>query len=483
MPGHCALFHYAKVGLPKRAILLSWPHPKNIREIMQQGNGVIVAAPGKFGGRESGKILVQHIAGSRLFRAAAALVLPFVGVVAAFGIAPDTVIEPLKQTPVVLELALPASSSGSAAVDGYWREERIQRGDTLPALLARLGAEDPEALQHLRSARAARALYQLVPGRTVGAQITTEGRLLELRYRNGSSVLTVERRGDGISIVEQPAELERRVLMKSAEIRSSLFAASDAAGLSDAIATQLADIFSTDIDFHRDLRRGDHFSVIYEMFHDRGEPVRAGRVLAAEFINVGRLYRAVYFQHDDKRGGYYTPDGRSIRKAFLRSPLEYSRISSGFTNSRFHPILGQWRAHRGIDYAAPHGARVRATGDGVVEFAGRDHRGYGNLVVLRHQSNYTTWYGHLSGFAKGLRKGMRVAQSETIGYVGATGLATGPHLHYEFHINGVHQNPLRLVMPPAPPISAELKPAFEADVAPLVRHLTLLRSTHLARLD
>ena len=450
---------------------------------MQQGNGVIVAAPRKFVGRESGKFLVQLIVGSRLFRAAAALVLPFFGVVAAFGIAPNTVTEPAVQTPVVLELALPAPLSGSVPAEGYWREERIQRGDTLPALLARLGAEDPEALQHLRSARSARALYQLVPGRSVGAQVTAEGRLLELRYRNGSNVLSVERRGDGISVVEQPAELERRVLMKSAEIRSSLFAASDAAGLSDSIATQLADIFSTDIDFHRDLRRGDHFSVIYEMFHDRGEPVRAGRVLAAEFINVGRLYRAVYFQYDEKRGGYYTPDGRSIRKAFLRSPLEYSRIASGFTNSRFHPILGQWRAHRGIDYAAPHGTRVKATGDGVIEFAGRDHRGYGNLVVLRHQSNYTTWYGHLSGFAKGLRKGLRVAQSETIGYVGATGLATGPHLHYEFRINDVHQNPLRAVMPPAPPISAELKPAFEADVAPLVQHLRLLRSTHLALLD
>jgi murein DD-endopeptidase MepM/ murein hydrolase activator NlpD len=219
------------------------------------------------------------------------------------------------------------------------------------------------------------------------------------------------------------------------------------------------------------------------MFHDRGEPVRTGRVLAAEFINVGRLYRAVYFQYDEKRGGYYTPDGRNIRKAFLRSPLEYSRIASGFSSSRFHPILGQWRAHRGIDYAAPHGTRVRATGDGIVEFAGRDHRGYGNLVVLRHQSKYTTWYGHLSGFAKGLRKGVRVAQGETVGTVGATGLATGPHLHYEFHINGVHQNPLRVVMPAAPPISAELKPAFEADVAPVVQHLKLLRSTHLARLD
>jgi murein DD-endopeptidase MepM/ murein hydrolase activator NlpD len=483
MSGHCALFHYAKLGLPWRVILLSWPHPKNHWEIMQQENGEIVAARGRIVGHQAGKILVGRIARSRLCRAAAAIVLPFVGVVAAFGIAPDTVTEPLKQKPVVLELALPTAGSGDAAAEGYWREEPIRRGDTLASLLERLGAHDPEALQQLHSRRAPRSLHQLVPGQTIRAQLTAEGRLLELHYRNGSNVLTVKRRGEEISVAEHPAELERRVLMKSAEIRTSLFSASDSAGLADSIAMQLADIFSTDIDFHRDLRRGDHFSVVYEMFYDRGEPVRAGRVLAAEFINVGRLYRAVYYQYDEKRGGYYTPDGRNVRKAFLRSPLEYSRITSGFSRSRYHPILGTWRAHQGIDYAAPHGTRVRATGDGVVEFAGRDHRGYGNLVVLRHQSRYTTWYGHLSGFAKGLRRGVRVAQSETIGYVGATGLATGPHLHYEFRINNVHQNPLRVVMPPAPPISAELKPAFERAVEPLVQQLKLLRSTHLARLD
>lgn len=450
---------------------------------MQQENGVIVAAIGRVVGRESAMLLARRVAGSRLCRAAVAVILPFFGVVAAFGIAPGTATEPLKQTPVVLELALPAAGAANETVEGYWREERVMHGDTLATLLARLGADDPEALRHLRATRSARALHQPVAGKTARAQITTEGQLLELHYRNGANVLSVKRLADGISVAEHPAELERRVLMKSAEIRTSLFSASDAAGLSDAIATQLADIFSTDIDFHRDLRRGDRFSVVYEMFYDRGEPVRAGRVLAAEFINVGRLYRAVYFQYDEKRGGYYTPDGRSIRKAFLRSPLEYSRISSGFTSSRFHPILGQWRAHRGIDYAAPHGTRVRATGDGVVQFAGRDYHGYGNLVVLRHQSGYTTWYGHLSGFAKGLRKGMRVAQSETIGYVGATGLATGPHLHYEFRINDVHQNPLRVVIPAAPPLSAELKPAFEAQVEPVVQQLKLLRSTHLARLD
>ena len=439
---------------------------------MQQANGVILAQK-----------LARLLSGSRLFRIAAMLMLPFIGVVAAFGIAPDTVTDPVARNQVVQELALPATPRPVAnGEEGYWREERIQRGDTLAELLARLGADDVAALQSLRSTRTARTLYQLAPGRTVRAHVAGDGKLLALRYQTGGKVLNVERRSGGFSVSEDPVELERRILMKSGEIRSSLFAATDLAGLSDAIAIQVADIFSTDIDFHRDLRRGDHFSVVYEMFYDRGEPVRSGRVLAAEFINVGKLYRAVYFQYSEEHGGYYTPDGRNIRKAFLRSPLEFSRISSGFSN-RFHPILKQWRAHKGIDYAAPTGTRVRATGDGVVEQAGRHSGGYGNLVVLRHQSKYTTWYGHLSSFAKGIRKGARIAQGEVVGYVGATGLATGPHLHYEFRINDVHQNPLRVVMPSAPPISPDLKPAFDAAAAPLSQQLMLLRNTQLSRLD
>ncbi len=439
---------------------------------MQQANGVILAQK-----------LARLLSGSRLFRIAAMLVLPFIGVVAAFGIAPDTVTEPVARKQVVQELALSAAPLPVAVGEaGYWREERIQRGDTLAELLARLGADDNAALQFLRNTRTARTLYQLAPGRTVRANIAGDGRLLALRYQTGGKVLNVERQGDGFSVSEVPVELERRVLMKSGEIRSSLFAATDAAGLSDAVAIQVADIFSTDIDFHRDLRRGDHFSVVYEMYYDRGEPVRSGRVLAAEFINVGRLYRAVYFQYSEEHGGYYTPDGRNIRKAFLRSPLEFSRISSGFTNSRFHPVLKQWRAHKGIDYAASTGTRVKATGDGIVEVAGRQGA-YGNLVVLRHQSKFTTWYGHLSGFAKGIRKGARIAQGEVVGYVGATGLATGPHLHYEFRINDVHQNPLQVVLPSAPPISPDLKPAFDAAAAPLSQQLALLRNTQLSRLD
>ncbi len=436
--------------------------------------------------QENGLILTQKlsrlIAGSSFWRLAAVLVLPFIGVVAAFGIAPDTVTEPVVRTEVVQEIALPLPPPVDSAGAGYWREERFQRGDTLASLLSRLGAEDPEAAQFLRKTREARMLYQLTPGKTVRALATAEGKLLALRYQASGKVLSVQRQGDTFSLAEQPVELERRVLMKSGEIRSSLFAATDASGLSDAVATQIADIFSTDIDFHRDLRRGDRFTVVYEMFYDQGEPVRSGRLLAAEFVNQGKAYQAVYFLYAEREGGYYTPEGKNIRKAFLRSPLEFSRISSGFSN-RFHPILQQWRAHKGIDYAAPSGTRVKATGDGVVEFAGRHQGGYGNLVVLRHQSKYTTWYGHLSGFSKGLRKGARVAQGDAIGYVGATGLATGPHLHYEFRINDVHQNPLRVVLPSAPPISPEQKPVFEAAAAPLTQYLQLLRGTHLARLD
>lgn len=438
---------------------------------MQQAIGAILA-----------QNLLRLVHNNKMRRVIFAAVLPFVGVVAAFGIAPNTVTEQLVIAKVVEEVALPELSAADNLDEAYWREERIQRGDTIASVLARLEVDDPDAVRTLRGTRETRALYQLMPGKTIRARITAEGKLLALRYLAGTTVFAVERAGATFTVTQQPAQLETRALMKSGEIRSSLFAATDAANLSDTVAIQIADVFSTDIDFHRDLRKGDRFTVVYEAYYHQGEMVKTGRVLAAEFINQGKVYQAVYFQSSKGEGGYYTPNGKNIRKAFLRSPLEFSRISSGFTNARFHPVLQQWRAHKGIDYAAPTGTRVKATADGVVEFTGRQG-GYGNVVVLRHQSKYTTWYGHLSGFAKGMRKGSRVSQGEVIGFVGATGLATGPHLHYEFRINDMHQNPLRVVMPSAPPITPELKAAFEAAAQPLALRLQLLRGTNLARLD
>ncbi|TMH30799.1 MAG: M23 family peptidase, partial [Betaproteobacteria bacterium] len=265
-----------------------------------------------------------------------------------------------------------------------------------------------------------------------------------------------------------------RVLMKASVIRSSLFAATDAVGIPDGIAMQLADVFGGDIDFYRDLRKGDRFTVVYEIYHLGGRPVRAGRLLAAEFVSQGRHLRAVHFG-----SSYYAPDGRNLRKAFLRAPLEFSRVSSGF-GMRRHPIHSGWRAHKGIDYAAPIGARVRAVGDGVVDYAGIKS-GYGNVVILRHNGQYSTLYAHLSRIA--VRRGARVAQNDTIGLVGQTGWATGPHLHYEFRIAGQARNPLAVALPSGLPVPAQSLAAFRAQAEPLVARLDLLANANVALLD
>ncbi len=412
---------------------------------------------------------------------AAAAAVPLLGVVAAFGIAPSTSTDPVVLQRVLQDIPLTVPQQAeSEAPTQYFREERIQRGDTLGSLLARLQIDDEQAANYLRSARHVRALYQLIPGRTVRAVTTDEGELISLRYLNGDGTeLVVQRRGEDFFAREQPLVTEQRLLMSSGEVHTSLFAATDAAGLSDGIAVQLAEIFSSEIDFHRDLRPGDRFAVVFEAFYSNGEFVRTGRIVAAEFVNAGRAYRAIYFQDAAGRGDYYTPDGRNLRKSFLRSPLEFSRISSCFSLSRFHPILQRWRAHKGIDYAASTGTHVKATADGYVQFAGHQG-GYGKLIVLRHMSGYSTAYGHLSGFAKGLRVGQHVSQGDVIGYVGSTGLATGPHLHYEFRVNGVHQNPLKLAVPQGPAITARLKASFEERVGPLLSQLALIRGIDVA---
>jgi murein DD-endopeptidase MepM/ murein hydrolase activator NlpD len=406
----------------------------------------------------------------------AAVLLPFLGTLTAFGIAPDTVTDTLERRTVIEAVTLPELQPPAPSAELFWREVRIERGDTIATLLQRLQIDEAGITQVLSRSKEARGLYRLVPGRTVRAQTTAAGQLVALRYLNAGQLLKIDRDGDQLLIQESAAETEARAYMRSGEIRSSLFAATDAAGISDAIAVQIAEVFSTDIDFHRDLRRGDRFSAVYEVHYHQGEPVRTGRLLSAEFINNGKTYQAVWFENPEGEGGYYTLDGKNIRKAFLRSPLEFSRVSSGFSPSRLHPVLQTWRAHKGVDYAAPTGTRVKATADGIVEFAGRQG-GYGNLVVLRHQTRITTWYGHLSGFAQGIKKGRRVSQGEVIGYVGATGIATGPHLHYEFRINDVHQDPLRVAMPPAPPLAPQHRTAFEEIARPQGERLALMRDT------
>ncbi|MDP2829001.1 MAG: peptidoglycan DD-metalloendopeptidase family protein [Sulfuricellaceae bacterium] len=409
--------------------------------------------------------------------------IPFLGVVAAFGTAPDTDFRNVRTQTVVEPLSLPASSVDSSPSRSFWREERIQKGDSVASLLTRLNVNDEDIQTFLSDIRHAPALRQLKPGKLVQAQTSEDGKLLGLRYHYSSdTLLQVSRQADHFSSKEETLHLERQVHMKSGRIHSSLFAATDDANLPDSIAIQMAEIFSTDIDFHRDLQKGDQFSIVFESFYNHGEFIKSGRILAAEFVNNGKTYRAVYFQGRDGQGGYFTPEGKNLRKAFLRSPLEFSRISSGFMSARFHPILKEWRAHKGVDYAAPSGTRIKATADGVVKLIGKQN-GYGNVISLQHQGKYETVYGHLSGFAAGLRQGQRVSQGDVIGYVGMTGMATGPHLHYEFKMAGLQRNPLSLEVPTAFPIAADQKQEFNRAVLPLASNLNLLHGTNLAALD
>ena len=414
-----------------------------------------------------------------LRRAAGFAAFALSGAVAAVAtIAPSSDAELLLAKTAVLEpLAIRIDEALLPAPATYVREERFQRGDTLPGLLARLAIGEAEAQRLLRL----RETRLLRPGAVVTAEVRAgsehEGELVWLSFFGSrDSVVRIERVGQGIVASEQRAQIATRTELKSAVIRSSLFAAADAAGIPDSVAIQLADVFGSDIDFHRELRQGDRFSVVYEMHSVEGRPLRAGRVLAAEFTNQGRTRRALKFAD-----GYFAPDGGNMRKALLRSPLELSRVSSGF-GMRRHPFLQSWRAHQGVDYAAPAGTRVRAVGDGVIEFAGRQG-GYGNIVVVRHDSRVATYYAHLMAFGRGIRNGARVAQGDTVGLVGQTGWATGPHLHYEFRFGGAARNPLAVALPAGTPVARHDMDAFRARAQPLVAQLDLLANSQVAAIE
>ncbi|GAB5604403.1 peptidoglycan DD-metalloendopeptidase family protein [Sideroxyarcus sp. TK5] len=409
--------------------------------------------------------------------------LPLLGVLTAFGIMPQTVGLPSSQYSVIENIELPVNTAQSPTASVFWRNDRVQRGDTVSELLRRVNVQDPAADEFLRRAPSTRSFRQLRVGKSFLVETDDAHNLLALRYTdNDGNQVRILKDGENFRVTEQAAETERRVFVQTGEISSSLYAATDEAGLPDSIANQMAEIFGGDIDFHRDLRRHDKFSVIYEMNYANGESTHNGRILAAEFINHGRTFRAFYFQNSSHGGDYFSPEGKSMRKAFLRSPIEFSRVSSGFSRSRFHPVLNKWRAHKGVDYAAPIGTKVRATADGVVSFIGQ-RGGYGNVVMLQHQGHYQTVYGHLSRFAASLRRGQRVGQGEIIGYVGKTGLASGPHLHYEFKVSGIQRDPLKIALPDGKPISEVQRTAFTESMRDLDARLSLLRNTRIAKLD
>jgi len=272
---------------------------------------------------------------------------------------------------------------------------------------------------------------------------------------------------------------EVRVGNASGIIRDSLFVSAQRAGLSDRFILELATIFAYDIDFALDIQEGDQFTLLYEENYLNGKKIGEGKILAASFSNQGKTYYAVQFEDDDGHSEYFTPDGMSLKKAFLRTPVDFSRISSGFSLGRKHPILNRIRAHKGVDYAAPTGTSIKAAGDGKIAFRGVKG-GYGNVIVIQHGETYSTLYGHMSRFKKGLSVGDRVRQGETIGYVGSSGLATGPHLHYEFLVNGSHRNPLTVKLPEAMPLERKYRSSYKAMAGDLVKQLDLISNSALA---
>ena len=359
-----------------------------------------------------------------------------------------------------------------------YRTDTTRTSDTADTLLKRLGVDDAEAAAFLRSDTNARQILLGRSGRQVTAEATADQRLSKLTVRWSADAegqfqrLVIERSGNNFASQVDSAALRATSQLASGTIQSTLFAATDEAKIPDAVAVQLAEIFSGDIDFRRSLRKGDRFSVVYETLEGDGEPLRTGRVLSAEFVNAGKAFQAMWFAEPaagqpaanqqagqtHSKGGYYTLDGQSMRRAFLSSPVEFSRVSSGFA-MRFHPVLKQMRAHLGTDFAASTGTPARTVGDGVVTFAGVQN-GYGNVVFVKHRGNTETVYAHLSKLL--VRQGDVVSQGQNIGLVGSTGWATGPHLHFEVRTDGVQKDPMTFAQQSETiPVAASAKPVFE----------------------
>ena len=356
-----------------------------------------------------------------------------------------------------------------------WQELTVKSGDSMSRLFKRAGLTSRQLDEVMRSGEAAKKLTKIFPKDVIRVLTDDDGQLQALRYEiNPETYLMVERENGELVAKELKHLVETRVAHAQGTIDSSLFMAANEADISENIIMELAGIFGWDIDFALDIRKGDSFKLLYEQIYRNGEKIKDGEILAAEFINDGEVYRAVrYSNPESNRTEYYSPDGKSLRKEFLRTPVNFTRISSRFTNKRYHPVLKKWRSHKGVDYAAKRGTPIRAAGDGKVTFKGTKG-GYGRVIMIQHGSKYTTVYAHLNSYNKNIRTGRKVKQGQTIGYVGSSGLATGPHLHYEFRVNGVHRNPQTVRLPSSQPVPEKHMAKFQLATAPVLAQLDLL---------
>ncbi len=383
--------------------------------------------------------------------------------------------------PLVAEdIALPEAPAATfstpvPAIEDEWTAIEVKKGQTMGQIFSTLGFSNAVLHNIVSTSPHGQSLTRIRPGQRFEFQRDATGALIGLRFDADERQRVVLHLGD-----EGPREevisraFEHRVSRASGTVDSSLFASGEAAGLSDAMIMQMAEVFAYDIDFAQDLRRGDQFSVVYEQLYQDGEPVRSGNILAASFVNDGRRFTALRFTLPDGRVDYFDEDGRSLRKAFLRTPVAFTRISSGFSSARMHPILGRMRAHQGVDYATPAGTPIRAAGDGKIGYRGWK-TGYGNVIIVEHTGGrFSTLYGHMSRFDSAFRVGSRVRQGDVIGYVGMTGLATAPHLHYEFRERGVHRDPLKVDLPKAEPLTGAALAGFRRESQSLRGQLALL---------
>ena len=381
-------------------------------------------------------------------------------------------------SPLVLPETVEIETPPEPAV--VWQEIEVKKGDTLAGIFSRLGLS-PQQLHALMSqGGAVNNLKKIFPGQILRISSSAEHGLVKLLYPiDKLSTLEITRNDDSFEVSTKHRTPETRIKHASGEIDSSLFLAAGRAGLSDSLTMELAGVFGWDIDFALDIRKGDQFTLLYEDKYLDGEFIGHGDILAAEFVNNGRRYQAVRYTDAGGKTDFYSLDGRSMRKAFLRTPVEIARISSGFNLKRKHPILNKIRAHKGVDYAAPRGTPIKATGNGKIVHRGKKG-GYGKTIVIKHGTKYSTLYAHLSNYRKGQKVGSRVQQGDIIGYLGSTGLATGPHLHYEFRIDGVHRNPLRVKLPGAEPLKDKYRDDFNAKAEALLAQMDLVRSIQVA---
>jgi len=435
--------------------------------------------------RHSGTVLAAFpyspvwLAGSLLLLISAIMVYPKAAPETNDSVVLSSPVAPAAPAPAPVTLVYDETVELPVEAVGHWQQVIIQKGDSLARIFARLDISSSELHSILQSDKKARQLTNIKPGQKINVRTNTQGQVIELSHIiSPTSSFMVKREGDNFktTVVERTPEV--RVRHAHGVIENSLFLTAQEAGMPDSLIMDLVGIFGWDIDFALDIREKDRFTVLYEETYIEGEKIGNGNIIAAEFVNQGNKYHAVRYTDGVGRTDYYDENGDSVRKAFLRTPVPFSRISSRF-GKRKHPVLNRLKMHKGVDYAAPTGTPVKATSDGKIIYRGRKG-GYGNTIMIRHAGKYSTLYAHLSGYKRGIRNGDKVKQGQIIGYIGSTGLATGPHLHYEFRENGVVRNPLKVRLPDATPVNAEYKRDFLEKANGLFAQLNAISSSMVA---